>query len=134
MVSDVSRNVCKTKWQSLIRQRTFNFSNPSEWPDWRQRFTRYRIATKLHKDDDDIQVNSLIYAICKEAEHIFKSLAFAEAEDEEKYDKVVEKMDKYFVPKRNIIHERTRIKERKQFQSESTESFIRNLYEMSGTL
>ena len=108
----------------------FNFSNPSEWPDWK-RFTRYRIATKLHKNDKDIQVNSLIYAMGKEAEHIFKSLAFAEAGDEEKYDKVMEKLDEYFVPKRNIIHERGRFRERKQFQSESTESFIRNLYEMS---
>jgi hypothetical protein len=109
----------------------FNFSNPSEWPDWKKRFTRYRIATKLHKNDKDIQVNSLIYAMGKEAEHIFKSLAFAEAGDEEKYDKVMEKLDKYFVPKRNIIHERAKFRERKQFQSESTESFIRNLYEMS---
>ena len=55
----------------------------------KQRFERYRIATKLHKDDEDIQVNSLIYAMGKEAEHIFKSLAFDEG-DEEKYEKVME--------------------------------------------
>ena len=75
---------------------SFNFSNPSEWPDWKQMFERYRIATKLHKDEG-IQVNSLIYAMGKEAEHIFKSLVFDEAGDEEKYEKIMQK--------KNVIHE-----------------------------
>ena len=70
---------------------SFNFSNPSEWPDWKHRFERYRIATKLHKD-------YLIYAMGKEAEHIFKSLVFDEAGDEEKYEKIMQK--------KNVIHER----------------------------
>ena len=110
---------------------SFNFSNPSEWPDWKQRFERYRIATKLHKDDEDIQVNSLIYAMGKEAEHIFKSLVFDEAGDEEKYEKVMEKYHEYFVPKKNVIHERARFRERKQGTGESSEAFIRALYELA---
>ena len=27
------------------------FDAPSQWPEWRERFCRYRIATRLHKDD-----------------------------------------------------------------------------------
>nr|XP_022311001.1 uncharacterized protein K02A2.6-like [Crassostrea virginica] len=44
----------------------------------------------------------------RQGEHIFKSLVFAEDGDEGKYDKVLEKFDSYFVPKRNVIHERAR--------------------------
>ena len=41
------------------------FDAPSQWPEWRE---RYRIATRLHKDDGDIQVSSLIYAMGRQAE------------------------------------------------------------------
>jgi hypothetical protein len=54
----------------------FNFSNPSEWTDWKQRFARFRIATKLHKEDGKIQISSLIYALGREAEHIFRTFVF----------------------------------------------------------
>ena len=47
----------------------------------------------------------------KEAEHILKSLVFDE-EDKEKYEKVLEKYDEYFVPKKNMIHERARFREK----------------------
>ena len=87
---------------------SFNFERPSEWPEWKERFTRYRLASKLHKDTDDVQISALIYSMGRQGEHIFKSLVFAEEGDEGKYDKVLEKFDSYFVPKRNIIHERAR--------------------------
>ena len=97
---------------------------------WKQRFERYRIASKLHEDDEDIQVNSLIYAMGKEAAHIFKSRVFDEG-DEGKYEKVMEKYNEYFVPKKNVIHERARFRERKQASGESSEAFIRALYELA---
>ncbi|KAK3091772.1 hypothetical protein FSP39_022529 [Pinctada imbricata] len=37
----------------------------------------------------------------------------------------------YFVPKRNIIHERARFHQRKQLAGESVEAFIRSLYEIA---
>ena len=56
------------------------FDAPSQWPEWRERFCRYRIATRLHKDDGDIQVSSLIYAMGRQAENIFKSFRFESRE------------------------------------------------------
>ena len=46
------------------------------------------MASKLNKDDPEVQISALIYAMGKEAEHIFKSLQFAEAGDEKKFEKV----------------------------------------------
>ena len=109
----------------------FNFHNPSEWKEWKERFSRYRTATKLNKDDEEVQISALIYAMGREAEHVLKSFVFGDDEDDKKFDDVFKKFDDYFVPKKNTIHERARFHERKQNPGESVESFTRNLYELA---
>ena len=64
--------------------------------------------------------------------NIFKSFEFTGG-NEKKFDKVVEKFDSHFIPKRNIIHERAKFHLRNQHSGESVESFIRNLYELAET-
>ena len=66
----------------------------------------------------------------KEAEHVLKVFTFAEG-DEKKYAKVIEKFDKHFVPKRNIIHEQACFHRRVQREGEKVEAFIRNLYKLA---
>lgn len=56
-----------------------DFSKPEVWPDWKQRFSRYRVASLLTEEDEVVQVNALIYSIGPEAEHIFKSFTFDNA-------------------------------------------------------
>ena len=65
---------------------SFAFDKPSEWPEWKQRFQRYRIATKLDKEEGNVQVSCLIYAMGSEAENIYKSFLFAgeEVDDDER--------------------------------------------------
>ena len=36
-------------------------TKPQLWPEWKQRFERFRTATKLNKQDDEIQITTLIY-------------------------------------------------------------------------
>ena len=107
-----------------------DFAKPQEWLDWKQRFERFRCATKLDKEDEVLQINALIYTMGKEAEHVFKAFTFAEG-DEKKYAKVIEKFDEHFVPKKNIIHERACFHRRVQREGETVEAFIRNLYELA---
>ena len=40
----------------------FSFK-PNEWVDWIEEFGRYRRATRLHKEDGDIQRDTLIYVM-----------------------------------------------------------------------
>ena len=72
---------------------------------WKTRFQRFRTATKLNKEDEVDQVDSLLYALGPEAENIFKTLTFTAAGDEKKWSKVIEKLDSHFIPQRNIIYE-----------------------------
>lgn len=109
----------------------FNFERPGDWPVWRQRFTRYRSAVKLGEEDGEVQVSTLIYAMGHEAENIFKSFTFGEAEDINSYDTVLAKYDAYFMPQKNTIHERACFYQRAQKPGEMAETFIRALYELS---
>lgn len=84
----------------------FPFDKPTEWLDWKQRFERYRLATKLNKDEGEVQVSCLIYAMGSEAENIYKSVTFTEDENCNDFAIVMRKFDDYFFPQRNIIHER----------------------------
>ena len=67
----------------------------------------------------------------RESEHVFKSFRYAEAGDDKKYTKVLGKFDEYFVPKRNVIHERARFHLRVQNSGETVEGFIRSLHELA---
>lgn len=62
----------------------FKFDCPAEWPEWKQRFARFRLAAKVNKDDGDVQTSSLIYAMGSEAEKIFNSFTFTEEADKTK--------------------------------------------------
>ena len=110
---------------------SFPFDKPSEWPDWRQRFMRYRTATKLDKEDGSVQVSCLVYSMGNEAENIFRSFDFTTAAHQNDFDRVLGKYDEYFVPRRNVIHERACFHQRVQRPGEKAETFIRALYELS---
>ncbi|XP_057686294.1 uncharacterized protein LOC130912315 isoform X2 [Corythoichthys intestinalis] len=71
----------------------FSFEKPTEWPDWKQRFERYRIATKLDKDEGPVQrvqrpgenAESFIRAL----HEISKHCDFGAARDEHIRDRIV---------------------------------------------
>ena len=107
-----------------------DFAKPHEWPEWNQRFERFRCPMKVNNEDEILQLNVLIYTMAKEADHIFKAFTFGEG-DEKKYNKVIEKFDDHFIPKKNDIHERACFHRRVQKEGETVEAFIRNLYELA---
>ena len=108
----------------------FNFLQPSEWPTWSQRFKRFRLAEKLHKEEGDIQVSSLLYAVGDESETIFKTFALTDVEQND-FDTVMSKFDTYFRPKVNYLEYRVLFQNRVQNYDEPIEQFIRALYEMA---
>ena len=102
--------------------------DPDKWPEWKLRFLRFQNATKLNKDDQDIQIASLLYSMGPESEHIVKHFP---DDDRKEFDKMIVKFDEHFVPKNNLIFERAKFRNRVQRPGENVETFIRALYELS---
>ena len=109
----------------------FDFTNPSHWPEWKQRFLRFRQATKLDRDDHEVQVSSLVYTMGADAEHIYMTFPAPTAAHPMTFDGVIAYFDAHFVPKRNTIYERARFRSRVQLPGESVECFIRALYDIA---
>ena len=108
----------------------FTFSRPEEWPKWRRRFERFRIASGLATKDDEIQVNTLLYSMGDEADDILRSFGLSE-EDKKLYKPVLEEFDKHFIKRRNVIYERARFNSRKQEEGEPVDVFITALYTLA---
>ena len=105
----------------------FDFKKPDEWEKWIRRFGRYRMACDLHKKSEEIQVNTLLYAMGDAADDVMTTFVFGDEGDRLKYDKVKEKFDQYFLVRRNVIYERAKFNQRTQ-ADETAEEFITSLH------
>ena len=106
----------------------FDMTQPDKWPEWKLRFLRVRTATKLNKDDQDVQIASLLYSMGPKSEHIVKHFP---DDDRKEFDKMIVKFDEHFIHKKNVIFERAKFRNHVQRHGENVETFIRALYELS---
>ena len=102
-----------------------------KWAQWKTCFERYRIASKLNSEEEEIHVATLLYSMGKLAENLFASLQFQSEDDRKKYKDVVEKLDNHFIPQRNILYEHACFYKGTQQSDEPVEAFIRALYTLS---
>lgn len=58
-----------------------------------------------------------------EAERVFAQLQFAQPGDATVYSEVKSKLDAYFTPKKNLIHERCVFNQRGQLAGENIETY-----------
>ncbi|KAK7109817.1 hypothetical protein V1264_013798 [Littorina saxatilis] len=108
-----------------------DFGRPDQWLTWRKRFERYRVASKLDKEQFSVQVSSLIYAMGIQAEQIYEQFEYDEDNDEAKLEDVLKLFDTHFVPQKNVIHVRAVFNTRSQHSGEQIEPYVRALYELS---
>ncbi|KAM7300492.1 uncharacterized protein ISCGN_016104 [Ixodes scapularis] len=107
-----------------------DFHRPDDWQPWITRWDRYRVISGLSKRDSAAQVNTLLYAMGREAEDVLASLKLS---DEQKldYDCVKNAFEKHFIPRRNIIYERATFNRRKQESHETVESFVTDHFKLA---
>lgn len=119
-----------TATYSFSSPEAFNFDSPKDWPRWKSRFERFRIASKLNKSTEEEQVNTLIYIMGERADEAMLTFNLS-TDDSKKYTLVLGKFDNYFVPKTNVTFERARFNTRCQNFGESANEFITALYSMA---
>ena len=107
----------------------FSFK-PEEWPEWIRRFERFSLASGNSKEDEESQVNALIYSMGDEADDILQSFSLTEA-NRKKYDPVKTKSEGHFIIKCNVIFERAKFNMRVQKEGEPVDNFITDLYDLA---
>ena len=104
----------------------FSFE-PTEWTAWRARFERYIRASKLSDEEESVQVDILVYTMGEKADTIMNTFTYATGETATDFKTVLKKFEDYFLPKRNIIYERSIFHSRSQQATEMAEQFYADL-------
>ncbi|XP_054279150.1 uncharacterized protein LOC128997535 [Macrosteles quadrilineatus] len=112
---------------TLPTPETFSVT-PNEWHSWRNRFQRYRRGCGLDSTSDARQIDVLLFVMGSRSEDIFDSFS----PKPNTYDEALRAFDEYFVPRRNIIYERSKFLRHKQ-GSDPSEKCIRDLHGLAKT-
>ena len=105
----------------------FDFSTPTEWPNWIRRFERFRNASGIADKSQQSQIDTLIYSMGDKADDILQSFNLFE-DDLKSYKTVKDRFDTHFIQRRNTIFERAKFNCRKQEAGESVDDFITDLH------
>ena len=62
----------------ILPPEPFPFRTPEEWPKWIRRFQRYRVASGLNSQEEEAQVNMLLYCMGDKADDILTSFGLSE--------------------------------------------------------
>lgn len=73
-----------------------------------------------------MQVCTLLCTLGSEAKNIVKTFVYAKNGDGDVYEFVLDKLDKYFMPKVNVIHKSARFHQWTQKHGENVEEYIRS--------
>ena len=115
---------------SISPPQPFNPSEPENWEKWSIRWKCFFTGSGLGSKDETVQVDTLIYCMGEEAEAIFQSFNLT-AEEQKKYQTVLDKFANHFARKKNVIYERTKFNSRFQAEGESVEAFINELISLA---
>ena len=129
MVTEVKRTMARL---SIEPPKSFNFSNPDDWPRWKKCFQQFREASGLSTESQTCQVSTLLYCLGEDADDVLVSTNITE-EERKSFNTVVEKFDSHFQVRQNLIFERAKFNKRVQLESESTEQYITALYHLAET-
>ena len=108
----------------------FPSNSPDEWPKWKRRFEQYCIASRLAKEDNERQVSTLLCCLGEEAEDMLTSTNIT-AESRKMFADILQKFNKFFQVRKNVIFERARFNQRSQGETETAEQFITSLYSLA---
>ena len=115
---------------SLSVPTAFPFDTPDHWPKWKCHFEQYRLVSGLSKESEERQVNTLLYYLGEEAEDILTSTNISD-DDRKQYDMVMEKFDRFFRVRKNVIIEHVKFNKHAQLLDEPAEQLIASLYNLA---
>ena len=104
----------------------------TNWRSFKEAYTDYATAIELHKKEKTIQAATLKTVMGKECRQIIVRLELSE-DDAKDPAVVVEKLESYFEPSRNILYERFLFHAAKQQLNETVDQYIIRLRRLAET-
>ena len=103
------------------------YSDPTtlslRWKEWLRRYERFLVAMDIK--DDTRKRALLLYAAGNEVEKFFATLS--EVGEDKDYKKAVEKLNEYFLPKKNVLLETHKFRQLKQITEETIDQYCTRL-------
>lgn len=97
------------------------------WRRFKQRLDIYLKATGYALKPDDEKAALFLHVAGEEALEIYNTFEFAEDEEREAYDTLVQKFEQYCIPRKNETFERYVFRTRQQTEGEPFEQFLRDV-------
>jgi len=97
------------------------------WRRWKQRFEIYMIASGKNEKSDEVKAATFLHLAGPEALEVFNTLTFDAAGDEKKISKLLEKLEAYCIPRKNLTWERHVFNTRNQQPGESIDQYVTDL-------
>ena len=95
----------------------------TNWKVFKEAYTDFATATELTNKDNEIQAVTLKTVMGKECRQILSSLELSNA-DKKKPNKILEKLEEYFAPTRNVLYERYLFYAAQQQCNETVDQFM----------
>ena len=105
----------------------FDFSRQEVRPKWSRRFEPFRQASGLAKEEEESEINTLIYAMGDQADDILNFFKPSTTQLKQ-YHTVKTMFDEHFVVRRNVMFERAKFNQRHQEEGETVDTFITALH------
>ena len=102
-----------------------------KWKFWINAWGNYELGTKIAKEEADIRVAKLLAVIGEDTVRVYNNVEWDEPDDNKKIAKVLEKLEAYCLPRKNIRFERYRFNQRTQASGESIDAFVTALRDLS---
>ncbi|XP_047985715.1 uncharacterized protein LOC125225878 [Leguminivora glycinivorella] len=112
---------------NLVNVTSGNLSK--EWDKWKKSFMIYYAACEIDKKDVTVQINILLHVIGERCRDVYDQ--FTDKTKCDTVNKVLEKFDCFFFPKKNLTIERHRFFTRDQSEFESVEQYVFELNKMA---
>lgn len=105
----------------------------SNWDNFRAEFEDYSLALGLNDKPAEVQAATLRRVMGSECRHIYKHNLSITAEQEKDAEAILDALEEYFKPARNVIFERYVFGNCKQDESEPIDAFITRLREKAAS-
>lgn len=103
------------------------------WKRFKNAWFNYEIAAGFEPKSGKIRVATLLSVIGEEAVEVFETFEWSDDADKVKIEKVLEKFEKYCIPRANLLFETFRFGSRLQNEGENVDSYVTVLRKLAAS-